>query len=95
MTNEELSELVTALHRFAMLQAGQIAALRTVSSAVMGAVGINIPPLVDQISDNIIELAPFERNNLDEMSVEIFENTLAGFHEELTAIKRGLGKRGT
>lgn len=77
MNTEELTEVVTALHQLCMAQAGKIAALETVSDAVVAAVGMAFPPLIGELSKHIEGLACYNRDSVGEDSVSSYEAKLA------------------
>lgn len=76
MNTEELTEVVTALHQLCMTQAGRIAALETVSDAVVATVGIAFPPLLGELSKHIEGLAKYNRESVGEDSVTSYDAKL-------------------
>jgi len=76
MNTEELTEVVTALHQLCMVQAGKIAALETVSDAVVATIGMAFPPLLEELSKHIEGLSRYNRDAVGDNSVASYEAKL-------------------
>lgn len=88
MNTEELSEVVSALHKLCMVQAGKIAALETVSDAVVATLGLSFPPLLEQLASNIDGLAPYYRSSVQSENMHAYEAKLAEVQQNLRILQR-------
>ena len=85
MNTDELTSTVNALYGLCMAHAGKIAALETVNGALVASIGMALPPLSAQISQNIDGLTPYHRESLEEESIDAFESALASVKANLRA----------
>lgn len=86
MNNDELTVTVNALYRLCMAQAGKLAAMETISGAVIASLGVSLPPLIEQIAQHANGLLPYHRDELEPESLKAFDATLASFTANLKAL---------
>lgn len=83
MNNDELTETVNSIYQLCMAQAGKIAALETITNAITASIGLSLPPLAQQIQTHTDGLARFHRENLEPLSVEVFNTTITEFQSNM------------
>ena len=88
MNSEELAEVVVALHQLCMAQAGRIAAMETVSDAVVATLGLSFPPLLGQLAKHIDGLVEHHRSSVQDESMDSYDAKLAEIQRNLRNLQR-------
>ena len=88
MNIEELEELTTAMARLVTVQSGIITAHRVAIDALIGAIGLSLPPLLGAIADNLDGLQVAARDGLEPDAIMAFDNTVAQIQDGLRILQR-------
>lgn len=88
MNNDELSEVVTALHQLGLAQSGQMMAIQTTIDALIATIGISLPPLIDTFSENLETLSALHKKTLEQSTIESYENNIAIIIDNLKYLRK-------
>lgn len=81
MNTEELTEFATASHGLAMAQAGKVAALASITEALIATVGLAFPPLLAELEQHLNHLQALQRATLEEDSLAAFDQQIRQIRE--------------
>lgn len=83
MNENELAEVLSALHDLTLAQSGAIAAQKTIIDALIAAICLSLPPIAEQLSFHIDGLSPHTRSSLDPNSISSYESSIESVKENI------------
>ena len=89
MNSDEAEKAINALYKLCMSLAGQLSAQKTISDALIAAIGVDLPPIAEKLMTHIDGLAPYSRDSLEADSVMAFENGINTAKRNIQALLRG------